>query len=127
MIWLARRLAGRLRPGDLLLIFYFWYGVRFLVESLKADNWTFFGVPTAQIIATLTVVGASGILIARHLRPSDVRRPEALVEGAARLVALAGRRRQPIRRWTQAACHRWPEVTREARRYLGAVIGRAHS
>jgi hypothetical protein len=41
------------------------------VESLKADNWTFFGVPTAQIIAAITVVGATLILIARHSRGPD--------------------------------------------------------
>jgi phosphatidylglycerol---prolipoprotein diacylglyceryl transferase len=39
LVWLARRFATRLRPGDLLLVFFIWYGtVRFGVESLKADN-----------------------------------------------------------------------------------------
>ena len=56
-------------PGDLLLVFFIWYGsVRFVVESLKADNWLFFGVPTAQIIAAITVVGATVILVVRHAR-----------------------------------------------------------
>ena len=60
LIWLSRRFVNRLRPGDLLLVFFIWYGaVRFVVESLKADNWTFFGVPTAQIIAAVTVIGAA--------------------------------------------------------------------
>ena len=69
LIWIARRFADRLRPGDLLLVFFIWYGaVRFVVESLKADNWLFFGVPTAQIIATLTVLGATAILVIRHAR-----------------------------------------------------------
>ncbi len=72
LIWLARQFADRLRPGDLLLVFFIWYGtVRFAVESLKADNWTFFGVPTAQIVAGITVVGATVILIARHSRGPD--------------------------------------------------------
>ena len=67
LIWLARRFAQRLRPGDILLVFFIWYGsVRFVVESLKADNWTFFGVPVAQIIATITVLGAGAILVWRH-------------------------------------------------------------
>ena len=45
----------------------FWYGsVRFVVESLKADNWLFFGVPTAQIVAAITVIGSGAILVARH-------------------------------------------------------------
>jgi len=71
LIWLARRFAARLRPGDLLLVFFIWYGlVRFLVESLKADNWTFFGVPTAQIIAAITAIGATLLLAGRHTRPA---------------------------------------------------------
>jgi phosphatidylglycerol:prolipoprotein diacylglycerol transferase len=73
LTWIARRFADRLRPGDLLLIFFIWYGaVRFAVESLKADNWLFFGVPTAQIIAALTVVGAAVILSVRHARSSRI-------------------------------------------------------
>jgi len=76
LIWLARRFAGRLQPGDLLLVFFIWYGaVRFAVESLKADNWTFFGVPTAQVIAAITVVGASIILVIRHARRSEPGQP----------------------------------------------------
>ncbi len=72
LIWLARRFAARLRPGDLLLVFFIWYGtVRFGVESLKADNWTFFGVPVAQIIAAITVIGAMIILVTRHARGRD--------------------------------------------------------
>ncbi len=77
LIWLARRFAGRLRPGDLLLVFFIWYGaVRFAVESLKADNWTFFGVPTAQIVAALTVAGAAAILALRHRRQPGTRPPD---------------------------------------------------
>ncbi len=69
LIWLARRLGPRLRPGDLLLVFFIWYGsVRFVLESFKADNWTFFGVPTAQIIAAATVGAALVILVVRHQR-----------------------------------------------------------
>lgn len=72
LIWLARRFAGRLRSGDLLLVFLIWFGaVRFAVESLKADNWRLFGIPTAQIVATITVLGAAAMLVARHSRASD--------------------------------------------------------
>jgi phosphatidylglycerol:prolipoprotein diacylglycerol transferase len=72
LIWLARRFAARLRPGDLLLGFFIWYGVvRFAVESLKADNWTFFGVPTAQIVALMTIGAAAVILVGRHATGSS--------------------------------------------------------
>ena len=32
--------------------------VRFVLETLRADNWTFFGVPTAQIVSLLFIVPA---------------------------------------------------------------------
>jgi phosphatidylglycerol:prolipoprotein diacylglycerol transferase len=68
LIWLARRLGPRLLTGDLLLVFFIWYGsVRFVVESFKAANWTVLGVPVAQVIAAITVLGAALILVARHL------------------------------------------------------------
>ena len=78
LIWIARRFAPRLRPGDLLLVFFIWYGsVRFAVESLKADNWTFFGVPTAQIVAAITILGAAAMLVVRHSRSSGMETPAA--------------------------------------------------
>jgi phosphatidylglycerol---prolipoprotein diacylglyceryl transferase len=77
LIWIARRFAGRLRAGDL-LVFFTWYGaVRFAVESLKADNWRIFGVPTAQIVAAITVLGAAAIIVARHARAPRVGPPGA--------------------------------------------------
>ena len=84
LIWIARRFAGRLRTGDLLLVFFVWYGaVRFVVESLKADNWRIFGVPTAQIVAAITVLGAAAILVARHARSSSQGPPAAAEEPRA--------------------------------------------
>jgi phosphatidylglycerol:prolipoprotein diacylglycerol transferase len=81
LIWLARRFAGRLKPGDLLLVFFIWYGsVRFVVESLKADNWLFFGVPTAQIVAAITVLGSAVILIVRHARSTRIHPGDSLVD-----------------------------------------------
>ena len=78
LIWLARTLVHRLRPGDLLLVFFIWYGsARFAVESLKADNWVFFGVPMAQIISVIAVLGAAAILLMRHRRQPN--QPEAVV------------------------------------------------
>jgi phosphatidylglycerol:prolipoprotein diacylglycerol transferase len=69
LIWLARKMGPRLLAGDLLLVFFIWYGsVRFVLESLKANNWLIFGVPTAQIIAATTVVGAAIVLVNRHVR-----------------------------------------------------------
>ena len=76
LIYLSRRFAHWLRPGDLLLVFFIWYGVvRFGLESLKTNNWLFFGVPTAQVVAAVSVIIALAILVARHAGPlRDTRR-----------------------------------------------------
>jgi phosphatidylglycerol:prolipoprotein diacylglycerol transferase len=67
LIWLGYHARNRLRPGDLLLTFFVWYGTtRFVLETLRADNWTFFGVPTAQIVSLLFVIPALVILFWRH-------------------------------------------------------------
>ena len=69
LIWLGRRRSSRLVPGDLLLIFFIWYGLtRFALEGLRSGNWTFFGVPTAQIVtAAFISIGVVGLLY-RHGR-----------------------------------------------------------
>jgi phosphatidylglycerol---prolipoprotein diacylglyceryl transferase len=63
LLWLARRPTTRLVPGDLLLIFFVWYGTtRFVLEFLRTGNWTFFGIPTAQIVTiAFVLVGLIGL------------------------------------------------------------------
>jgi phosphatidylglycerol:prolipoprotein diacylglycerol transferase len=69
LIWIGFHLRKRLRPGDLLLLFFVWYGlVRFALETFRQDNWTFFGIPTAQIVSMLFVIPALVILAWRHRR-----------------------------------------------------------
>jgi phosphatidylglycerol:prolipoprotein diacylglycerol transferase len=67
LVFLGYRLRSRLRPGDLLLVFFIWYGVtRFVLEFLRADNWTFFGIPTAQLVSLAFIaVGVVGLFV-RH-------------------------------------------------------------
>jgi hypothetical protein len=56
-----------MRPGDLFFIFLIWYAVvRFLLETLRTGNWTFFGIPTAMLVSILTVVGSLIVLAIRH-------------------------------------------------------------
>jgi phosphatidylglycerol:prolipoprotein diacylglycerol transferase len=67
LIWLARRYRERLHAGDLLLVFFVWYGsVRFVLESFKTANWLFFGIPTAQLVSVLLIAPALALLIWRH-------------------------------------------------------------
>jgi phosphatidylglycerol---prolipoprotein diacylglyceryl transferase len=67
LVWLARRWSSRLVPGDLLLIFFLWYGLtRFALEGFRSGNWTFFGIPTAQIVTLgFILFGILGLLY-RH-------------------------------------------------------------
>ncbi len=87
LIWLGFRFRNRLRPGDLALTFFIWYGVvRFMLETLRNDNWTFFGVPMAQIVSLLFILPAVAILLWRHRDANPVdgppSRPEAAIWGA---------------------------------------------
>ncbi len=87
LIWLGFRLRSRLRPGDLVLIFFTWYGiVRFGLEFLRQDNWTFFDIPTAQIVSLLFILPALIALAWRHRpgHPTDdpPSRPEGTTWGA---------------------------------------------
>jgi phosphatidylglycerol:prolipoprotein diacylglycerol transferase len=69
LIWLARKLGPKLLAGDLVLVFFVWYGsVRFVVEALKTDNWVILGIPTAQILSAAFVMGSIGLLAFRHAR-----------------------------------------------------------
>jgi len=83
LIWLGFRFRSRLRPGDLLLVFLIWYGAtRFVLENLRADNWTFFGIPTAQIVSLVGILIGVGGLIYRHRRGHPADRPPAFPQNA---------------------------------------------
>jgi phosphatidylglycerol:prolipoprotein diacylglycerol transferase len=76
LLYVARRVRG-LRPGDIVLLFFAWYGTtRFLLEPLRTNNWTFYGIPVASIISATVVVAALLLLAWRH-RPG--RAPEPAV------------------------------------------------
>jgi phosphatidylglycerol:prolipoprotein diacylglycerol transferase len=68
LIWIGRRFARRLRPGDLLA----WYAVayfggRFFLEFLKLDAPRFGqGLTIAQVLALVIVAAGLGFLIIRH-------------------------------------------------------------
>jgi phosphatidylglycerol:prolipoprotein diacylglycerol transferase len=66
LLFLARRVRS-LRPGDIVLLFFVWYGTtRFLLEPFRSNNWTVGGIATASIISATFVLGALAILAWRH-------------------------------------------------------------
>ena len=69
LLALARRFAGACGPATSWPVFFIWYGiVRFALEALRADNWTFFGVPMAQIFSSLFILLGVVIIVLRHAR-----------------------------------------------------------
>jgi phosphatidylglycerol---prolipoprotein diacylglyceryl transferase len=87
LIWIGYHWRAKLRPGDLLLIFFVWYGiVRFALEAFRHDNWTFYGVPVAQLVSLGFIVASIAVLLYRH-RPGHAQddppsRPAAATWGA---------------------------------------------
>jgi phosphatidylglycerol---prolipoprotein diacylglyceryl transferase len=70
LLWIARRWGAKMRPGDLFLIFLIWYAVvRLLLETLRTNNWTFFGIPTAMLVSVIVIAGSLLLLAYRH-RPA---------------------------------------------------------
>lgn len=70
LLRVARRWGPRMRPGDLFLAWVVWYSaVRFGLETMRVDNWTVGGVPTAMIVSTVLTAAALAVFARRH-RPS---------------------------------------------------------
>ena len=105
LIWLGFHARKSLRPGDLLLLFFVWYGiVRFVLETFRHDNWTFFGVPTAQIVSLLFVIPSlADARVATSARPSAGRsalQPRGRHVGCARATGRSRRGRTTSPRTT---------------------------
>ncbi|MFH1475155.1 MAG: prolipoprotein diacylglyceryl transferase family protein, partial [Chloroflexota bacterium] len=67
VLLLVARWARSLRPGDLTLLFFAWYGTtRFLLEPLRSNNWTIGGIATASLISGAFVLAAVAVLAWRH-------------------------------------------------------------
>ena len=73
LVWLGFRFRTRLRPGDLLLVFFIWYGAtRFILENLREDNWTFYRHPGRpdRVARGRSCVGVAGPALAASPRAS---------------------------------------------------------
>ena len=68
MMYIARRFHGRLKGGDIALLYGVFYGtIRLGLEALRIGNWTAgAGVPVATIISSAAIVGCGGALLYRH-------------------------------------------------------------
>lgn len=69
LLFVARRFASRLYDGDIVLMYFVWYGsVRTLLEPLRTQNWYIGPLPTAIWLGILAVVLAGGFLVLRHVK-----------------------------------------------------------
>ncbi len=84
LVAIGSRFRTRLRPGDILLFFLIWYSlVRFVLETLRSDNWTFFGFPVAQLVSLAFIIVAVVILVLRHRPGAAADDPPPSVPGVA--------------------------------------------
>ena len=76
LVWLGFAMRSRLRPGDLFLVFLIWYGTtRFVLETFRVENWTFYGIPVAQIFSVGAILAGVLGLAYRHRRGHASDRP----------------------------------------------------
>ena len=67
LIWLGYHARERLRPGDLLLAFFIWYGVvRFVLETFRVGQLDLLRGPVAQLVSLGFIVTSVLILLWRH-------------------------------------------------------------
>ncbi len=67
LIFLGRRYEGRLRDGDLFLIWGILYPLgRCFTEMQRPDAWLVEGVPMAQLLSVVAILICGGVLIYRH-------------------------------------------------------------
>jgi phosphatidylglycerol:prolipoprotein diacylglycerol transferase len=72
LLAVGRKLAGKLKEGDLFLAYLIWYPLgRLWVESLRPDAWRIDNIPTAQIISVILIVIAAALLAIRHISPAQ--------------------------------------------------------
>ncbi len=91
LLWVGARFRSRLRPGDIVLLFFIWYGVvRFVLETLRSENWTLFGIPTAMLVSLLFAGISAAILVWRH-RPGHPRMDDPATHPAAASWGALGR------------------------------------
>ena len=78
LLTVGRKLAGKLKEGDLFLAYLVWYPLgRLWVEALRPDAWRIGNIPTAQIISVVLIVIAAGLLLVRHLKRPTLKPAES--------------------------------------------------
>jgi phosphatidylglycerol:prolipoprotein diacylglycerol transferase len=79
LIWLSRKYARRLKPGDIFAVYLINYSViRILLEFIRLDSSTVAGLNANQVFMVVVGIGAIIWLLWRHrFARQDARQPEA--------------------------------------------------
>ena len=96
LMYLGRRFVRRLIVGDMLLLYFIWYGAeRFGLEFLRIGNWKVGAIPTAQIVGILLIALGVGLLFWRHRRKhsQEVQSDESSKRERSRAMERRRRRR----------------------------------
>ena len=81
LLWLMRRHADRLKPGDVFLIYLITYPVgRFLLEFIRLDPSRVAGVNANQTLMAVVAVLSAAVLVWRHLHHPEKESPEETVD-----------------------------------------------
>ncbi len=68
LLWIARKFAGKLKNGDVFLVYLIIYPVgRFLLEFIRIVNSPIAGINSNQLVMAIIAVAASITLVVRHL------------------------------------------------------------
>jgi phosphatidylglycerol---prolipoprotein diacylglyceryl transferase len=97
LLYVARRYAHWLRPGDVLLLYLIWYpATRFMLEFLRAEKWEVGALPAAQLFSLAFIAIAIVLLVWRHrtAEPEPLPEAAAAVEGGSRGGGSGRRRRR---------------------------------
>ncbi len=71
LLWVGRRFADRLKPGDLILLYAITYPIaRFLLDFLRLDNAQVFGINANQAFMILVAIASAALLFLRHRVPA---------------------------------------------------------
>ncbi|MFN2483662.1 MAG: prolipoprotein diacylglyceryl transferase [Candidatus Limnocylindria bacterium] len=69
ILYVGRRFARRLYDGDIVLLYFVWYGaVRSGLEWMRTDNWFIGPLPAAVWLGVLAMIGAAALLVLRHVK-----------------------------------------------------------
>ncbi|MCS7056980.1 MAG: prolipoprotein diacylglyceryl transferase [Thermoflexales bacterium] len=81
LMWIARRFRDRLCDGDIMGMYFIWYGLgRSWIELFfRPDAWTFGPLPTAVLISVAAIIFGVGVLLFNH----GIRRPPSSAPRAA--------------------------------------------